>query len=144
MGIFTPYKKHANGFKYTPRYYDPTKEALEQRRAELTGQRRDTQKGEDGEAVYTPGDYIRTKREARTLAGRSQNKRGANRSMLTTVLIGIVVLMVGWILAQKVAEVFVTATTTPEKAKSSYEEFDPYAPITIVPNDYDPSKEETK
>ena len=32
---FTPFKKHANKFNYIPRYYDPEKEAREQRRAEL-------------------------------------------------------------------------------------------------------------
>lgn len=30
---FTPFKKHANKFNYIPRYYDPEKEAREQRRA---------------------------------------------------------------------------------------------------------------
>ena len=36
---FTPFKKHANKFNYIPRYYDPEKEAREQRRAELRGER---------------------------------------------------------------------------------------------------------
>ena len=35
---FTPFKKHANKFNYIPRYYDPEKEAREQRRAELRGE----------------------------------------------------------------------------------------------------------
>ena len=30
---FTPFKRHANKFNYIPRYYDPEKEAREQRRA---------------------------------------------------------------------------------------------------------------
>ena len=34
---FTPFKRHANKFNYIPRYYDPEKEAREQRRAELRG-----------------------------------------------------------------------------------------------------------
>ena len=34
MGWFTPYKRRANEFNYTPRFYDPVKEAREQRRAE--------------------------------------------------------------------------------------------------------------
>ena len=38
---FSPFKKHANKFNYTPRYYDPEKEAREQRRAELYGRRSD-------------------------------------------------------------------------------------------------------
>ena len=35
---FSPFKKRANKFNYTPRYYDPEKEAREQRRAEMFGQ----------------------------------------------------------------------------------------------------------
>ena len=35
---FTPFKRHPNKFNYIPRYYDPEKEAREQRRAELRGQ----------------------------------------------------------------------------------------------------------
>ena len=61
MGWFSPYKRHANSFNYTPRYYDPDKEAREQRRTELRGERLD----DNGE--YTPGKYIKAKREARDL-----------------------------------------------------------------------------
>ena len=31
---FSPFKKHANKFNYTPRYYDPDLEAFRERRAE--------------------------------------------------------------------------------------------------------------
>ena len=47
---FTPFKRHANKFNYIPRYYDPEKEAREQRRAELRGER-----AEDGDREYRPG-----------------------------------------------------------------------------------------
>ena len=57
---FTPFKRHANKFNYIPRYYDPEKEAREQRRAELRGER-----AEDGDREYRPGQYIRTQRDAR-------------------------------------------------------------------------------
>ena len=57
---FTPFKKHANKFNYIPRYYDPEKEAREQRRAELRGER-----AEDAGGEYRPGQYIRTQRDAR-------------------------------------------------------------------------------
>ena len=59
MGFFTPHKRHANKFKYIPRFYDPEKEERELRRAELRGERFD-----DSEE-YTPGKYIRAKRNAR-------------------------------------------------------------------------------
>ena len=45
---FTPFKRHPNKFNYTPRYYDPEKEAREQRRAELRGERA-------GDGEYEPG-----------------------------------------------------------------------------------------
>ncbi len=57
---FSPIKKRANKFTYVPRFYDPEKEAREQRRAEMYGTR------SDDDAEYSPGRYIRTQREART------------------------------------------------------------------------------
>ena len=68
---FTPFKRHANKFNYIPRYYDPEKEAREQRRAELRGER-----AEDGDREYRPGQYIRTQRDAR--AARAENQRYAS------------------------------------------------------------------
>ena len=53
MGFFSPHKRHANQFNYTPRYYDPAKEERERRRAELRGERL------DDKSEYTPGKYIR-------------------------------------------------------------------------------------
>ena len=49
MGWFKPFKK-PNGFKYTPRFYDPVKEAREQRRRELRGESVETDNCE-----YRPG-----------------------------------------------------------------------------------------
>ena len=46
---FTPFKRHPNKFNYIPRYYDPEKEAREQRRAELRGER-----AEDADREYQP------------------------------------------------------------------------------------------
>ena len=45
---FTPFKRHPNKFNYIPRYYDPEKEAREQRRAELRGER-----AEDADREYS-------------------------------------------------------------------------------------------
>ena len=52
MGLFTPVKKHPNRFNYIPRYYDPVKEAREQRRRELRGER-----GEDIDTAVAQGEY---------------------------------------------------------------------------------------
>lgn len=86
MGIFSPVKKHANKFRYTPRYYDPEKERRDLRRMELCG----TSSHDDGE--YVPGQYIRTQREARRLAkANSKNNRGRRPATLLLLLAGLTV-----------------------------------------------------
>ena len=71
---FTPFKRHANKFNYIPRYYDPEKEAREQRRAELRGER-----AEDGDREYRPGQYIRTQRDARAARRSKEDDKGRMR-----------------------------------------------------------------
>ena len=70
---FTPFKRHPNKFNYIPRYYDPEKEAREQRRAELRGER-----AEDADREYQPGQYIRTQREARMRGVRTRRSGGVS------------------------------------------------------------------
>ena len=97
MGWFSPYKRHANSFNYTPRYYDPEKEAREQRRAELRGERKE----DDGE--YTPGKYIRAKREARDLKREQEAKKaGSDKKMKMWTLVVALMLLAAliYILAQ--------------------------------------------
>lgn len=128
---FTPFKKHANRFQYTPRYYDPQKEAREQRRAELSGQRL-----EDADKEYVPGQYIRTQREARAARRAREAREGQMRMWKMVVGIALVLLFLG-ILYPRLADVFLRARRQPAAAVvDEYGEFDPYAPITIVPNDY--------
>ena len=74
---FTPFKKHANKFNYIPRYYDPEKEAREQRRAELRGER-----AEDAGGEYRPGQYIRTQRDARAARRSKEEKTGRMEDLL--------------------------------------------------------------
>ena len=131
MGLFTPVKKHANKFRYIPRYYDPEKERREQRRRELHGT-----SSEDDNTEYTPGQYIRTQREARR-ASQYRNEGGRKMpSMMVLMLLAVAVIIV-YMLYPRIVEAFTTARTTPEeRALQEVREFDPYAPITIVPNDY--------
>ena len=89
MGLFTPVKKHANKFRYIPRYYDPEKERREQRRRELHGT-----SSEDDNTEYTPGQYIRTQREARRLAARNDNGGKKMPSMAILMILAIVVVIV--------------------------------------------------
>ena len=131
MGLFSPVKKHANKFRYIPRYYDPAKERREQRRRELHGT-----SSELDNAEYQPGQYIRTQREARRAA---QSNNGGGRkapSMMFLMLVALVVVVL-YMLYPRIVDAFSSARTTPEeRAKQEIEEFNPYAPITIVPNDY--------
>ena len=135
MGLFTPVKKHANKFRYIPRYYDPEKERREQRRRELHG----TSSEQEGQE-YQPGQYIRTQREARRVAQSSNSGGRKAPSMMFLMLIAVAVVVL-YMLYPRIVEAFSTARTTPEeRAKQEIEEFNPYTPITIVPNDYKEEK----
>ena len=134
MGFFPPHKRPANKFNYTPRYYDQAKEERERRRAELRGERLDD-KGE-----YTPGKYIRGQREARELR-RSQEKQKGGNHMKTWGTMGIVLLLMlfVWYLVPRISSVFEMANSQKSvttQQEREVKEFDPYAPIVIVPNDY--------
>lgn len=131
--LLKPYKRHANRFQYTPRYYDPVREAREQRRAELSGQRL-----EDADQEYVPGQYIRTQREARAARRSRETQEGQARMWKMAVGVALVLLFVS-ILYPRLVDVFMRAgRSAAPAATEELSEFDPYAPITIVPNDYQP------
>ena len=124
---------HPNKFNYIPRYYDPEKEAREQRRAELRGER-----AEDADREYQPGQYIRTQREARDARRSNEEERGRIR-VLKMAAGAVLVLLFIYLLYPKLADVFLRARTAPatETQQVGEEEFNPYAPIRVVPNDYE-------
>lgn len=130
---FTPFKRHPNKFNYIPRYYDPEKEAREQRRAELRGER-----AEDADREYQSGQYIRTQREARDARRSNEEERGRIR-VLKMAAGAVLVLLFIYLLYPKLADVFLRARTAPatETQQVGEEEFNPYAPIRVVPNDYE-------
>lgn len=130
---FTPFKRHPNKFNYIPRYYDPEKEAREQRRAELRGER-----AEDADREYQPGQYIHTQREARDARRSNEEERGRIR-VLKMAVGAVLVLLFIYLLYPKLADVFLRARTAPatETQQVGEEEFNPYAPIRVVPNDYE-------
>ncbi len=130
MGWFTPYKRKANEFKYTPRYFDPEKEQRDQRRRELCGE-----SSEDSGKEYEVGQYIRTRREART-ARRAQQSERRNTSPIVVIAGVALLLAFVYMLYPRIVAAFTTAKTTAVQTEQPTEEFDPYAPITIVPNDY--------
>lgn len=144
MGLFSPYKRHANKFNYIPRYFDPEKEAREQRRAELRGERT-----EDVDRPYAPGQYIRTQREARA-ARRAAESSDRNRSVWKLVLGAALILLFVAILYPRLVEVFQRAKQSAPAQREQASRpragaFDQEGisdvewqaqPITIVPNDY--------
>lgn len=136
MGFFSPYKRHANDFNYKPRFYDPEKEAREQRRQQMSGRRSD----DNGE--YVPGQYIRSKREAREArkVSEQQNRQGGMKIWVLGLGVILLVLFV-YVIVPKLGAIFELATTDStqtefERQQQELEEFDPYAPLIIVPNDY--------
>ena len=147
MGLFTPVKKHPNRFNYIPRYYDPVKEAREQRRRELRGER-----GADiDEAVaqgdYKPGDYLRRRKAMRIERKGSEGaeRNGRRNPIMTLALVAVFVLLLAYLLVPRIVAMMngaqqaqsATEQSIDGSAKSVDEDvFDPYAPIVIVPNDY--------
>ncbi len=129
---FTPFKKHANKFNYIPRYYDPEKEEREQRRAELHGER-----AEDAGHEYKPGQYIRTQREARAARRADEDRTGQDRILKMAATVVLLLLFI-YHLYPKLVGVFLRAgaPAAPVRTEQAVGEFDPYAPITVVPNDY--------
>ena len=131
MGLFTPVKKHANKFRYIPRYYDPEKERREQRRRELHG----TSSEQEGQE-YQPGQYIRTQRDARR-AAKSSNEGGRKTPSMVFLMLFAVLVIIVYMPYPRIVEAFSSARMSPEEqAQQEIEEFNPYTPITIVPNDY--------
>lgn len=129
---FSPFKRHANKFNYTPRYYDPEKEAREQRRAELRGER-----SEDAGQEYRPGQFIRTQRAARAARREAQAEKSRQRIWMMAG-VAVVLLLFLYLTYPRLVEAFTKAGRTPAQVErlSGDTEFDPYAPITVVPNDY--------
>lgn len=128
---FSSYKKHANKFNYIPRYYDPEKEAREQRRAELRGER------SDDNSEYRPGKYIRTQREAREARRAGEAGNGHMRLLKMAVIAALIIVFV-YLLYPRLVGLFVSASKQGGQSDMElmYGDFDPTAPITVVPNDY--------
>ena len=135
---FTPFKKHANRFNYIPRYYDPEKEAREERRAELRGER----------AEDTGREY-RTQREAR--AARRSREETTDRVRIWKLAAGaVLVLLFIYLLFPRMADVLLRARKGPVAVEAVTEQvprdaFDQSAvsdvewqeqQIVVVPNDY--------
>lgn len=130
---FSPFKKHANQFNYKPRYYDPEVEALRERRAER-GEQPSERKGEN---VYVAGEYIRRRREERNEYRRQEAADRKKRGMIRMLIMIVIVALAIFVVVPRVAEMFDLAKqNTSVQSAPTEEEFDPYRPIRVVPNDY--------
>ncbi|MFI3316186.1 MAG: hypothetical protein SNF93_01235 [Rikenellaceae bacterium] len=132
MKGFTPFKKHAKEFNYTPRFYDAQKEERDRRRAELRGSRPEG----DEQGEYVAGEYLRRQREARE--AKRARKNGDKKSSMWMMVMGVaLVFLMAYMLLPRLIEAFMSGAATTEKyePRSEFEEFDPYAPIRVIPND---------
>ena len=137
MGLFTPHKKRPNQFNYIPRYFDPEKERREARRRELRGE------SVNDDTPYTPGKYIRTVRDARK--ERKAQQKSNNQTPRALIVFGIaIVILIVYMLVPRIVNIITLAgkQSNPEvrQAEIENETFNPYAPITIVPNDFQEEK----
>ena len=127
--MFTPHKK-ANKFNYIPQFYDPVKEAREQRRRELRGESVET----DNAAEYTPGMYLRTQRDARAERRRNVSAGGSKSSGIVVAAMVVLLLLFVYMLYPRI--IGLLSMSGNKRTVTVTEEFDPYAPILVVPNDY--------
>ncbi|MBO5216382.1 MAG: hypothetical protein J6B41_01365 [Alistipes sp.] len=99
MGLFSPHKRRPNQFNYTPRYYDPEQEALDERRAERFGESKHQSE------EYKPGDRIRLKREMRQQrqAEKEQGSKSARLRKIVLIIVGVLALL--WV-ADRFASLF--------------------------------------
>jgi predicted nucleic acid-binding Zn ribbon protein len=74
-------------FEYKPRYYDPEKEALEQRRKEMGLSDQQTR-----------SEQLRARMQYEWGRRRDRQKRQRNNTITLFVFIGLVILMLMWIL----------------------------------------------
>lgn len=146
MSFFSPYKRHANPFNYKPRYYDPEKEERDLRRKELRGE------SSEDSGEYVPGQYIRNKREARLTRLSKEKEResglftSARLKLWVSVVVALLLLLFVNMIYPRIVSFVEMATTSSSTQQMSrdeqeYEQFNPYAPIVIVPNDYEEGDE---
>ena len=133
MGLFSTPKKHAHKFNYIPRFYDPEKDRREQRRRELRGQ------SADDDTPYAPGKYIRTVREAR--AERKAQQKANSGTPRALMVFGVaIIIIIAYMLVPRIVNIITMANSKSnpvvEQAELDNSTFNPYTPITIVPNDY--------
>ncbi|MDR2885920.1 MAG: hypothetical protein LBU95_03965 [Rikenellaceae bacterium] len=85
------------GFNYKPRYFDPEKEAREERKREILGE--PAPAAEAGEQEEEPGDFIRRRgfrRNSMGISSRVAEKRKTSTIRAVIALVMLVALLVWW------------------------------------------------
>ena len=132
---FSPFKKRANKFNYTPRYYDPDVEAFRERRREKSGE--SDERNTEHEEGYVAGEYIRRQREARYERRAQESSDRKRRNMLGMVIVAVFIAVVVFLLLPRVVRYMELKQQVESVEQAPAEdEFDPYRPIRVVPNDY--------
>ena len=93
----------------------------------------------DDNEEYTPGKYIRT-RQAEREARRAESGEGTSRMRMWVLGVGVILLALFiYLILPRVMSVFEMAQNPASRKveQQSAEEFNPYAPIVVVPNDYE-------
>ena len=93
---FSPFKKRANKFNYTPRYYDPDVEAFRDRRREKSGE--SDERNTEHKDGYVAGEYIRRQREARYELRAQESSDRKRRNMLGMVIVAVFIAVVVFLL----------------------------------------------
>lgn len=145
---FTPFKKHANKFNYIPRYFDPRKEARNERRKELRGE-----SAENLDNEYRPGQYVRTQREARAAHRAEKSANSGQQKIIKLVMVAVVLLLLFYLMLPRFMDFFLGQTAAPRQVtveapaaeKTPRDAFDQSQisdqewqekGIVVVPNDY--------
>ncbi len=132
---FSPFKKRANKFNYTPRYYDPDVEAFRDRRREKSGE--SDERNTEHKDGYVAGEYIRRQREARYERRAQESSDRKRRNMLGMVIVAVFIAVVVFLLLPRVVRYMELKQQVESVEQAPAEdEFDPYRPIRVVPNDY--------
>ena len=132
---FSPFKKRANKFNYTPRYYDPDVEAFRERRREKSGET--DERNTEHKEGYVAGEYIRRQCEARYERRAQESSDRKRRNMLGMVIVAVFIAVVVFLLLPRVVRYMELKQQVESVEQAPAEdEFDPYRPIRVVPNDY--------
>ena len=93
--IASPFKtRKPRQFEYRPRYYDPDKEAWEQRRKELFGEE-EPSAPEDKEN-YRPGQYVEQLRFRRGIMAERQRSAQRRPALVRLVFLIALLVLLGW------------------------------------------------